>query len=143
LTSTGFVARPLHAVGGFLAMSLDTFVLMFKPPFAWRELMLQSWLVARVSILPTLLLTIPFTVPVLFTLNIRLIEFGAADFSGTGVATTSVTPVVTVLMIAGAGAAAMCVDLGGGDGARGSLATALGHRFSRPSRLVTLAVAGW
>jgi phospholipid/cholesterol/gamma-HCH transport system permease protein len=137
------LGKPARGLGGFFALSLEIMVQLVRPPFAWRELMLQSWLVARVSILPTLLLTIPFTVPVLFTLNIRLIEFGAADFSGTGVATTSVTPVVTVLMIAGAGAAAICVDLGGGDGARGSLATALGHRFSRPSRLVTLAVAGW
>jgi phospholipid/cholesterol/gamma-HCH transport system permease protein len=115
LTSTGFVARPLQAVGEFFAMSLDAFVLMFKPPFAWRELILQSWFVARVSILPTLLLTIPFTVLTVFTLNILLIEFGAADFSGTGAATTSVTqigPIVTVLVIAGAGATAMCADLG-------------------------------
>ena len=109
------VLKPVKAVGDFFAMSLDTFVLMFRPPFAWRELLLQSWFVARVSILPTLLLTIPFTVLVVFTLNILLIELGAADFSGTGAATTSVTqigPVVTVLVIAGAGATAMCADLG-------------------------------
>jgi phospholipid/cholesterol/gamma-HCH transport system permease protein len=115
LTSTDAIAKPVRAIGDFFAMSLDTFVLMFKPPFAWRELLLQSWFVARVSILPTLLLTIPFTVLVVFTLNILLVEFGAADFSGTGAATTSVTqigPVVTVLVIAGAGATAMCADLG-------------------------------
>ena len=46
-----WVAKPVRAVGGFFAMSLDTFVLMFKPPFAWREFLLQSWFVARVSML--------------------------------------------------------------------------------------------
>ena len=42
-------------------------------------------------------------------------EFGAADFSGTGAAFGTVTqigPVVTVLVVAGAGATAMCADLG-------------------------------
>lgn len=107
--------KPLRGVGGFFAMSLDTFVLMFKPPFAWREFLTQSWFVARVSLLPTLMLSIPFTVLLVFTFNILLIEFGAADYSGTGAAYGTVTqlgPVVTVLVIAGAGATAMCADLG-------------------------------
>jgi phospholipid/cholesterol/gamma-HCH transport system permease protein len=108
-------AKPARAIGDFFAMSLDTAVLTFRPPFAWREFLTQSWFVARVSIVPTLMLTIPFTVLIVFTLNILLIEFGAADFSGTGAATAAVTqvgPVVTVLVIAGAGATAMCADLG-------------------------------
>src|SRR5882757_6108946 len=115
VVSSSGVVKPVRAIGDFFAMSLDTFVLTLKPPFAWRELMLQTWFVARVSILPTLLLTIPFTVLVVFTLNILLVEFGAADFSGSGAATASVTqigPVVTVLVVAGAGATAMCADLG-------------------------------
>lgn len=107
--------KPLRGIGGFFAMSLDTAVLMFKPPFAWREFLTQSWFVARVSLLPTLMLSIPFTVLMVFTFNILLIEFGAADYSGTGAAYGTVTqlgPVVTVLVIAGAGATAMCADLG-------------------------------
>jgi phospholipid/cholesterol/gamma-HCH transport system permease protein len=109
------VATPVREIGGFFSMSLDALVFIFKPPFAWREFVIQTWFVARVSIIPTLLLTIPFTVLVVFTLNILLVEFGAADFSGTGAATASVTqigPVVTVLVVAGAGATAMCADLG-------------------------------
>jgi phospholipid/cholesterol/gamma-HCH transport system permease protein len=108
-------AKPIRAVGGFFSMALDTFVLMFKPPFAWREFILQSWFVARVAIVPTLMLTIPYTVLLTFTFNILLTEFGAADFSGTGAALGTVSqigPIVTVLVIAGAGATAMCADLG-------------------------------
>ena len=96
-------------------MALDTFVAMFRPPFAWREFILQSWFVARVSIVPTLMLAIPFTVLLVFTFNVLLVEFGAADFSGTGAAIGTVTqigPIVTVLVVAGAGATAMCADLG-------------------------------
>ena len=54
--------KPVRAIGGFFAMSLDTFVLMFKPPFAWREYLFQSWFVARVSMLPALMMTIPYSV---------------------------------------------------------------------------------
>lgn len=105
----------MRAVGGFFAMSLDTVVMAFKRPFAWREFLLQTWFVARVSLLPTLMLTIPFTVLTVFTFNVLLAEFGAADFSGTGAAFGAVTqigPIVTVLVVAGAGATAMCADLG-------------------------------
>lgn len=109
------IAKPARALGDFFGMCLDTLVQIFRPPWAWREFLLQSWFVARVSLLPTLLLAIPFTVLTTFTLNILLVEIGAADFSGTGAALGAVTqigPVVTVLVIAGAGATAMCADLG-------------------------------
>jgi phospholipid/cholesterol/gamma-HCH transport system permease protein len=111
----GAVVEPVRAVGGFFAVALDTFVLMPRRPFAWREFLLQSWFVARVSLLPTLMLAIPFTVLTVFTFNILLVEFGAADYSGTGAAYGTITqigPVVTVLVVAGAGATAMCADLG-------------------------------
>jgi phospholipid/cholesterol/gamma-HCH transport system permease protein len=94
-------------------MALDTLMLIPRKPFAWREFLLQSWFVARVSVLPTLLLAIPFTVLMIFTFNIMLVEFGAADYSGTGAAFGTVTqigPVVTVLVVAGV--TAMCADLG-------------------------------
>ena len=108
-------AKPVRAVGDFFAMSLDTLVQMFRPPFARREFLLQTWFVARVSLVPTIMLAIPFTVLAVFTINILLVEIGAADLSGTGAALGAVTqigPVVTVLVIAGAGATAMCADLG-------------------------------
>ncbi len=115
MVASDVVAKPVRAFGGFFAMALDTFVAMFQPPFAWREFITQSWFVARVSIVPTLMLTIPYTVLLTFTFNILLTEFGAADFSGTGAALGTVRqigPIVTVLVVAGAGATAMCADLG-------------------------------
>src|SRR3954469_8414039 len=115
MVASNVIAKPVRGVGGFYAMALDTFVAMVKPPFAWREFVLQSWFVARVAIVPTLMLTIPYTVLLTFTFNILLTEIGAADFSGTGAALGTVTqtgPIVTVLVVAGAGATAMCADLG-------------------------------
>lgn len=107
-------AKPLRGVGGFFAMTLDTFVSAFTTRFAWQEFIEQTWFVARVSLAPTILLAIPFTVFVLFILNILLLEIGAADLSGTvaSVASIQIGPIVDVLVVAGAAATAMCADLG-------------------------------
>lgn len=106
---------PLRTVGGFFAFSLDTLVTMVRPPYAWREFLEQTVFLARVALLPALMLSIPYVVLTVFTFNVLLVEFGAADFSGTGAAIGAVNqigPFVTVLVVAGAGAAAMCADLG-------------------------------
>src|SRR3984957_16883824 len=109
------IATPIHSVGEFFAMALDTLMCIPRRPFAWREFLLQSWFVARVSLAPTLMLAVPFAVLMIFTFNILMIEFGAADYSGSAAAYGTVTqigPVVTVLVVSGAGATAMCADLG-------------------------------
>jgi phospholipid/cholesterol/gamma-HCH transport system permease protein len=107
--------KPLRGIGGFFALTLDIFVTTLKPPFAWREFLVQTLFMARVSLIPALMLSIPYVVITVFIFNVLLIEFGAADFSGTGAALGAVDqigPFVTVIVIAGAGASAMCADLG-------------------------------
>lgn len=91
MTAPERILKPARALGGFYAMALDALVALFKPPFAWREFFLQTGFVARVAVVPTLFLAIPFTVLVVFTLNVLLTEFGATDFSGTGAASAAVT----------------------------------------------------
>ena len=112
--STG-VSKPLRSLGEFFRMAWETLTLIPRRPFAWREFLIQSWFVARVALLPTLMLAIPFTVLAVFTFNLLLVEFGAADYSGVGAGEGTVTqigPIVTVLVVSGAGATAMCADLG-------------------------------
>ncbi|MGU3654936.1 MlaE family ABC transporter permease [Mycolicibacterium sp. A43C] len=115
MVSVDVIAKPMRGVGGFISMAIDTAMLLPRPPFAWRECIFQMWFVARVSIVPTVMLSIPFTVLSVFIFNILLVEFGAADFSGATAAFGAVTqigPLVTVLVVAGAAATAMCADLG-------------------------------
>lgn len=115
LTPIRKLSGPMAGIGGLFAMALDAFKYAFRRPFEWREFLEQSWFVARVSLMPTVLVAVPFTVLVSFTLNILLRELGAADLSGAGAAfgaVTQVGPMVTVLIVAGAGATAMCADLG-------------------------------
>ena len=86
-------AGPMQAVGGFFAMSADAVRFVFRRPFQWREFVEQCWFIARVALAPTLLVAIPFTVLVSFTLNILLRELGAADLSGAGAAFGAVTQI--------------------------------------------------
>ncbi|MBH0119312.1 ABC transporter permease [Rhodococcus sp. HM1] len=104
-----------HALGSFYSLSLDALTGVFRGPFQWREFTNQFWFVARVSLVPTILMSIPFTVLVVFTLNSLLVEIGASDMSGAGAglgAVTQIGPLVTVLVVAGAGATAIAADLG-------------------------------
>jgi len=103
------------AAGGFFGLSFAAGRCLFRRPFYWREALDQAWFLVTVALLPTILVALPFTVLVIFTLNVLLVEFGAADLSGAGAALGSVTqigPLVTVLIVAGAGATAICADLG-------------------------------
>jgi phospholipid/cholesterol/gamma-HCH transport system permease protein len=109
-------ARPaLEAVGGFVRMCVLTAKALARWPFEWREFVLQGWFLMRVTFLPTVAVAVPDTVLIIFTLNLLLVEFGAADISGAGAALGAVTqlgPIVTVLVVAGAGSTAICADLG-------------------------------
>jgi len=105
----------MRELGQFYRMGADVAVGLFRTRFQVQEFLEQSWMIARVSIVPTVLVAVPFTVLVSFTLNILLRAIGAADLSGAGAALGAVTqvgPVVTVLIVAGAGATAIAADLG-------------------------------
>ncbi len=106
---------PLTLVGGFFRMCVLTGKALFRRPFQGREFFLQCWFIMRVAFLPTVFVSIPLTVLLIFTLNVLLAQFGAADLSGAGAAIGAVTqlgPLTTVLVVAGAGSTAICADLG-------------------------------
>ncbi len=103
-----------EVVGGFFRMCVLTGKALMKP-FEWREFILNGWFIMRVSLLPTIAVSIPETVLLIYVINILLTEIGAADVSGAGAALGAVTqlgPIVTVLVVAGAGSTAICADLG-------------------------------
>ncbi|MEK6443886.1 MlaE family ABC transporter permease [Pseudonocardia sp. T1-2H] len=96
-------------------MSLDSLQSLFKRPFQWREAIQQMWFIIRVSIVPTLLVMLGFTLLVIFEVNLLLKDLGALDLAGAiaGIASIQqIGPFVTVVVIAGAGGTAICADLG-------------------------------
>lgn len=91
----------VDAIGGFYRTCVLTGKALVRRPFHWREAIEQGWFITSVSLLPTLAVSIPLTVLIIFTLNILLAEFGAADISGAGAALGAVTqlgPLTTVLV---------------------------------------------
>lgn len=83
--------------------------------FSWSEFLLQAWFMTRVSLLPTILVAIPFGVITSVQIGAVSNQIGATSFSGAvngiGVLRQG-APLVTSLMIAGAVGSAICADLG-------------------------------
>ena len=102
-------------LGQFFALAGDSFRAMFRRPFAFGEFLEQTLFIASVSILPAIFVTIPFTILVQFFINQLLMEIGATDLSGAGAGLAVIQelgPFCSVLVVAGAGATAVCADLG-------------------------------
>lgn len=107
--------RPFRATGEFVAFCLDTLRGLFRRPFQFAETIQQAWFLVSVSILPTALVAIPFGAVVALQLGSLTKQLGAQSFSGAASIIAVVReagPIVTALLIAGAGGAAMCADLG-------------------------------
>jgi phospholipid/cholesterol/gamma-HCH transport system permease protein len=83
--------------------------------FSWTEFMLQAWFMTRVSLLPTILVAIPFGVIISVQIGAVASQIGATSFmgavNGIGILRQA-APLVTSLMIAGAVGSAITSDLG-------------------------------
>lgn len=109
------VSRGLDQVGALFALGLDTFRATFRRPFAARELLDQFWFVTSVSWIPAMLVAIPFGAVIALQLGTLTVQIGAQSFTGAASVLAVVqqaAPIVTSLVIAGAGGAAICADLG-------------------------------
>jgi phospholipid/cholesterol/gamma-HCH transport system permease protein len=106
---------PVRAAGDFFALSLDVLRNLFKRPFQTAEFIQQAWFIASVTILPTALVSIPFGAVLALQVGNLAQQIGAQSFTG-AVAVLGIvreaSPIVTALLIAGAGGSAICADLG-------------------------------
>lgn len=109
------VETPIRPLGGFFATAFDTAAAVVRRPFHYREFIEQTRFILRVSIVPALLLVIPYLGVVLFLVNQLLGEIGALDLAGAAaglVVITNAAPIAAVLVVSGAGATAIAADLG-------------------------------
>ena len=108
-------AAPVRGAGDFFALSLDVLRSLFKRPFQTAEFIQQAWFIASVTILPTALVSIPFGAVLALQVGNLTKQIGAQSFTG-AVAVLGIvreaSPIVTALLIAGAGGSAICADLG-------------------------------
>lgn len=101
--------------GRLFAMGLDVLIAIFRRPFQVRELIQQFWFIASVSILPAMLVSIPFGAVITLQLGSLTAQIGAESFNGAASVLAVVqqaSPIVTTLIVAGAGGSAICADLG-------------------------------
>ncbi|MPY99020.1 MAG: ABC transporter permease [Actinophytocola sp.] len=105
----------LEQTGRLFALGLDVIRLTFQRPFQSREFIQQAWFIAGVSILPTMLVSIPFGAVVSLQLGSLVSQLGAESFTG-AVSVLAIiqqaSPIVTALIVAGAAGAAICADIG-------------------------------
>lgn len=115
LAVRGLASTAFSHVGGFVSLCGDTFRAAFRMPFQFREFVEQTQFLIRVSLMPAILITIPFTVIIQFFFGQLLAEIGATDLSGAGAGLAVIKELgsfAAVLVIAGAGATAVCAELG-------------------------------
>ena len=108
-------AAALRQTGRLYGLGFDVVRLTFKRPFQVRELIQQFWFIASVSILPTALVAIPFGAVIALQLGSLTRQLGAQSFTGAAsvlAVLREASPIVTALLIAGAGGSAICADLG-------------------------------
>ncbi|MFC4017118.1 MlaE family ABC transporter permease [Micromonospora sp. GCM10011542] len=112
------MSAPVNAVratGEFFAFCLDTLRGLGRRPLQVREFVQQAWFISSVSILPAALVSIPFGAVIALQLGSLVRQLGAQSFTGAASVLAVVReagPIVTALIIAGAGGSAICADLG-------------------------------
>ncbi|WP_020669842.1 MlaE family ABC transporter permease [Amycolatopsis nigrescens] len=109
------VASAFHQVGRVTALFLDVLRAIPQRPFQTREFLQQAWFFASVTIFPTAMVAIPFGAVVALQLGSLTTQIGAQSFTGAASALAIVqqaSPLVTALLVAGAGGSAVCADIG-------------------------------
>jgi phospholipid/cholesterol/gamma-HCH transport system permease protein len=115
MSLTSPVAGALRSSGSLFALALDVVRAVPRRPFQGRETVQQSWFIASVTILPTALVSIPFGAVIALQLGTLTRQLGAQSYTGAASVLAVIreaSPIVTALLVAGAGGSAICADLG-------------------------------
>ncbi len=109
------LAAVVRGPGEVAAMSWDVAKLTFTTRFQTREFVEQAWFVARVTMLPTILVSIPFGAVIALQVGNLTGQLGAQSFAGATAVLATVreaAPIAAALIIAGAAGSAICADMG-------------------------------
>lgn len=123
-TSTGSYARHkwdqgVSTFGAMIVLAVEAtrFAItdIVRRRFSWQEFFEQAWFMTRVSLLPTILVAIPFGIIVAVQVGAVAEQIGASSFTGAvngiGILRQG-APLVTSLLMAGAVGSALCANLG-------------------------------
>ncbi|HEY7947335.1 MAG TPA: ABC transporter permease [Acidimicrobiales bacterium] len=113
------VTSALGILGDIFAMLLDavwsTVTAIVHRRFSWAEFVEQAWFLISVTVLPAILIAIPFGLVLVLEVGGLSVQIGAAAIVGAVDAIGIVreaAPVITAIILSGAGGSAICSDLG-------------------------------
>src|SRR5687767_3598740 len=87
----------------------------FKRPFQWAEFVEQAWFITSVTLMPTILVSVPFGAVISLQVGNLTSQLGAQSFAGATAVLATVreaAPIAAALIISGAAGSAICSDLG-------------------------------
>ncbi|WP_456237961.1 MlaE family ABC transporter permease [Nocardioides acrostichi] len=111
LSAAGIVRGP----GEIALMTYEVVKRIFTTPFQFREFVEQAWFIVSVTLVPTVLVSIPFGAVISLQVGNLTGQLGAQSFAGATAVLAVVreaAPIAAALIIAGAAGSAICSDLG-------------------------------
>jgi len=113
------VVSAFGILGDIFAMLFDaiwsTTSALFHRRFSWSEYFDQTWFLMSVTTLPAVLIAIPFGLVLVLEVGGLAVQIGASGIVGAVDAIGIVreaAPVITAILLSGAGGSAICADLG-------------------------------
>ena len=108
-------ASVLRGPGELAVMVVEVTKRIFTRPFQFREFIEQAWFITSVTLMPTILVSIPFGAVISLQVGNLTGQLGAQSFAGATAVLAVVreaAPIAAALIIAGAAGSAICSDLG-------------------------------
>ena len=105
----------LESFGSFFLFLGDVVRSAPRRPFDWRETTRQAWVIMRVILVPTALVSIPLGAVVALQIGSLTQQLGAQSFAGAASVVAIVregAPLATALLLAGASGSSICADFG-------------------------------
>ncbi|MDQ6641383.1 MAG: ABC transporter permease [Actinomycetota bacterium] len=108
-------ASVVRGPGEIAAMVADVAKKVFTSKFQAREFVEQAWFITSVTLMPTILVSVPFGAVISLQVGNLTGQLGAQSFAGATAVLAVVreaAPIAAALIIAGAAGSAICSDMG-------------------------------
>ena len=105
----------IRGPGELATMVVDVVKLTFTTRFQIREFIEQAWFITSVTLMPTILVSIPFGAVISLQVGNLTGQLGAQSFAGASAVLAVVreaAPIAAAMIIAGAAGSAICSDMG-------------------------------
>jgi len=105
----------IRGPGEIAAMVVEVTKRIFTTRFQTREFLEQAWFITSVTLMPTMLVSIPFGAVISLQVGNLTGQLGAQSFAGATAVLAVVreaAPIAAALLIAGAAGSAICSDMG-------------------------------